>query len=279
MSNHKRVPILDFGYVQLIESWGSDQMIIESARMSTAKGFLGWGAWKCKRCGFYSNDTNGRQTHTSAPGVFCPTRVEDDMAWEWDPRDEKLLKHLWVNRHATPFEMAGMIVEVKAPIAMFREWHRHRSMGYSEMSARYVPLPNENYIPGARNLVERSEAAAKTRNRQASGTGKIIDEMTARDDLLQMEKLYETIEAAYQQFLNNGWPKEMARFVLPVGRYSAMRATSNLRMWMAFLDLRLAPNVQWELRQFADAVDNLVQQCFPRTWQVMYDGQGFRAIE
>lgn len=57
----------------------------------------------------------------------------------------------------TPFEFAGMIVEIKAPIAVFREWHRHRIQSYAEtnlddtafneMFARYAPLPDINYVP------------------------------------------------------------------------------------------------------------------------------------
>ena len=96
MKTTNEVNVLDMGYVRLIESWGSDERIIESARMSTAKGFLGWGT-------------------PDAPG------------------DEKLLKFLWDKQHATPFEMAGLVVEVKAPIVVFREWHRHRTQSYNEM--------------------------------------------------------------------------------------------------------------------------------------------------
>jgi len=35
--------VLDYGYLKLIQVWGSDQSIIEAARMSTNKGFEGWG--------------------------------------------------------------------------------------------------------------------------------------------------------------------------------------------------------------------------------------------
>lgn len=82
--------LLDHGYVSLVEGWGSDESIVEAARMSTDKGFNGWGT-------------------TDAPG------------------DEKLLKHLYTNKHMTPFEMGGLVIEVKAPIFVFREWHRHRT--------------------------------------------------------------------------------------------------------------------------------------------------------
>src|SRR6185295_451000 len=98
--------VLDRGYVRLVDVWGSDRTIIEAARMSTGKGFLGWGD-------------------------------------EGKPGDEKLLRFLWENKHATPFEMAGATFEIEAPIFVFREWHRHRTQSYNEMSARYTPLPDK----------------------------------------------------------------------------------------------------------------------------------------
>jgi thymidylate synthase (FAD) len=115
--------VLDDGYVRVIEHWGSDERVIEAARMSTNKGFQGW-------------DT-----------------------------DEKLLAYLYNNKHATPFEMAGLVIEVKAPLFVFREWHRHRTQSYNEMSARYVPLPDENYTPSVERIV--TGAAPTTGRRRA----------------------------------------------------------------------------------------------------------------
>ena len=132
-----KVTILDHGYIEPIEHWGSDERIIEAARMSTAKGFLGWGT-------------------PDAPG------------------DEKLLRFLWENKHQTPFEMAGLTIEVQAPIFVFREWHRHRvPFGYNEMSARYTPLPDVNYIPSVERLMigRREEQAGGHRRGRARAHG------------------------------------------------------------------------------------------------------------
>lgn len=79
--------LLDHGYLNKVLHWGSDEDIVIAARMSTGKGFLGWGT-------------------PEAPG------------------DEKFLKFLWTKKHSSPFEMAGLTVEIKAPIIVFREWHR-----------------------------------------------------------------------------------------------------------------------------------------------------------
>jgi thymidylate synthase (FAD) len=224
MTRPPKINVLDSGYVELVETWGSDERIIEAARMSTNKGFQGW-------------DT-----------------------------DAKLLKYLYDNHHATPFEMAGAIIEVKAPIFVFREWHRHRTQSYNEMSARYTPLPVASYLPAPENVLER--ANAQTANKQAQGNGKSVTSEEVKVWLNGVETAYALSEVVYQNGLDLGIPKELARIMLPVGRYSRMRASANLRNWLGFLELRMAPNAQWEIRQYANAVANLLAPVFPRTFEL-----------
>jgi len=257
MTNEQR-PILDHGYVQLVETWGSDERIVEAARMSTGKGFLGWGPQHDPSC------PATQQQPGSAFGGKC--------ACEPKPGDEKLLRFLWENKHATPFEMGGLIVEVQAPIFVFREWHRHRTQSYNEMSARYTPLPDLNYLP----TVERLMVNAAGSNKQA-GTVKGSDTLTeerARSYQRKLERTYAEAEAFYQEALDAGVPKELARIHLPVGRYSRMRASMNLRNALAFITLRSAPAAQWEIRQFSDAVGALIAEAFPRTWALFVQGKG-----
>lgn len=68
--------------------------------------------------------------------------------------------------------------------------------------------------------------------------------------------------------MRSGVPKELARILLPVGRYSRMRASANLRNWLQFLTLRLDLAAQWEIQQYAAAVGRLVAMVFPRTWSL-----------
>lgn len=226
--------ILDHGYVTHVESWGSDQRIIESARMSTDKGFLGWGP-----------DADGK------------------------PGDEKLLRYLYENKHSTPFEFAGMTVEIQAPLMVFREWHRHRTQSYSEMSARYVEIPELFYVPS----IERMNGGGQsTSNKQASGAA--LDPIVAEQALVHIRVQCEEAFKTYRLMIADGVAKELARLVLPVGMYSRMRATTDLRNWLGFLTLRMAPGAQWEIRQYADAVGVLVAQHFPRTWELFAASMG-----
>ena len=228
--------VLDHGYVNLVEAYGSDERIIEAARMSTQKGFEGWGP---------------REDGT--------------------PGDEKLLGYLWRNNHATPFEMGGAVLEIQAPIFVFREWHRHRTQSYNEMSARYAPLPDLNYVPTIERLMLGGGHLTKQAG-AAAGAG-ALTEGAARNFCEVLTNHYEDLENTYQLALKEGVPKELARLVLPVGRYSRMRASANLRNWLGFLTLRMAPQAQWEIRQYAQAVHDILVPLFPRTLGLFDEGR------
>lgn len=247
----EKIPVLDHGYVELIETWGSDDRIIEAARMSVDRGFEGWGPL-CIATGC---------TESRLDSDKCP--VHGDVGTKLG--DEKLLRYLYENKHSTPFEMAGKVIEVKAPISVFRQWHRHRSQSYNEMSARYTPLPDENYIPTVERLMM---GAGDGKNKQA-GTIKGAEILTVTQAELYRTRLttaYEDDEDLYQWALASGVPKELAREHLPVGRYSKMRAGAVLRNWLAFLTLRADSHAQWEIRQYALAVASLIEQVWPRTY-------------
>lgn len=225
------IAVLDSGYVGFIEAWGSDERVIEAARMSTGKGFMGW-------------DT-----------------------------DQKLLAYLYNNRHATPFEMAGLVIEVKAPIFVFREWHRHRTQSYNEMSARYIPLPDENYTPSVDRCVP---PLLPTGNQQADGmAGNQPTRAEISRWLFELNNVYARAQEVYIAGLDIGIPKELARLPVPVSRYSRMRASANLRNWLAFLTLRMAPNAQLEIRQYANAVATIIENQFPRTWELFAKEHGY----
>ncbi|MCP4708794.1 MAG: FAD-dependent thymidylate synthase, partial [Planctomycetes bacterium] len=74
-----KIDVLDKGYVKLVDSWGGDALIVDTARLS-------------------------RQSESSGQDA-----------------DERLIRHLWAKRHTTPFEFAGMIIEVKAPLIVARQ--------------------------------------------------------------------------------------------------------------------------------------------------------------
>jgi len=272
---NNEVKLLDHGYLKVIETWGSDARIVEAARMSTNKGFEGWGpitkqVRQCRNCRIRDDEPGGQDTDI-CPVTQAWDAVFDNAHHHWYtrptdiqvPGDEKLLKFLWDHKHATPFEMAGMIIEVQAPIVVFREWHRHRTQSYNEMSGRYTKLPDLYYVPSIDRLMNAKQATA---NKQSSVAG--FSELDAIQLQNSFETMYHASRDAYEQLLSQGVAREVARLVLPVAQYSRMRASANLRNWLAFLTLRMDPAAQWEIRQYANALGDCIHEAFPRTWDL-----------
>lgn len=260
-------PLLDHGYIRLVDAFGSDKLIVRAARMSTKKGFIQWDPGTCPHCKGVGH----------VPKYPEPGEIEtDELCFMCEGKGEvagdmKLLSYLYSNHHDTPFEMAGLLIEVQAPIFVFREWHRHRTQSYNELSARYTPLPDVNYVP----TLERLMINAGGTNKQAGtvkGSAKLT-EAAALAFQIGLRTQYDTSEAFYQWALSVGVPKELARCGLPVGRYSRMMASANLRNWLGFLTLRNSTFAQWEIREYAKVVAELVAAAFPRTHELFVSGR------
>ena len=267
---HEKKPVLDHGYVQMIEAWGSDQAIVEAARMSTDKGFLGWGPF-CIHC--VQGGVTGKKIPNADGSLSCAKCGCVDLVMF--SGDEKLLRYLYTNTppHTSPFEFGGMVIEVQAPIFVFREWHRHRTQSYNEMSARYTPLPDLNYVPTVERLM--INAAVGGTNKQAGvASGAVPLTVEAAEAFrLELRNEYARQQSFYERSLAAGVPKELARVDLPVGRYSRMRASANLLNWLKFLTLRMDKGAQWEIRQYAELVGEMVSTRFPRVWELFSESR------
>lgn len=247
--------ILDHGYVKLINHMGGDEDIVEAARMSTGKGFISWDPYKeCSVCS--RAEAIGYNTVFNAGTLL-------DCEHKWltkENGDAGFLEFLLENRHTSPFEQVELAIEVQAPIMVYREWHRHRTQSYNELSARYTQMPNLHYVPEASRL-----RAVASKNKQEISVGdKVFDNL---DDALGVIALEQAeVYAHYEEMLEHGVPKEVARINTPVSRYSRMRAKTDLWNWLHFLNLRMRPNAQWEIRQYANSVAEIIEQLFPKTY-------------
>jgi thymidylate synthase (FAD) len=218
-----KVDVLDKGFVRLVDFVGSDLSIVRAARVS-----------------FDADWRTG----------------EDEKS------DEKLIRYLMKNHHTSPFEAVVLTFEVKAPIFIFRQWHRHRTWSYNELSGRYGELSEEFYVPTPSVVGTQS-----TSNKQARDIKK---EPLSREEIEQIDQ--ETIKydgvcrdafATYRHLLACGWPRELARMCLPVSTYSRMFATVDLHNLFHFLRLRGHSHAQWEIQEYARAIISLIQPVCP----------------
>lgn len=214
------VHVLNAGELELVDFMGSDASVVQAARISN--------------------------------GAVMPD-------WRGAP-DERLIKFLAEHEHMTPFEHATFKFYVKAPIFVFREWQRHRTFSYNELSARYKKLEPEFYYPEKARIPDPN-------NKQSS----IEVDDTLLEAQLKLSMLDSYIKAweEYEKMLNMGIAREIARAVLPVGIYSEMYVTGNFRNWMHFYNLRSTDEAQYEIRQYAYAVGNYLNTKMPLSFKAL----------
>jgi thymidylate synthase (FAD) len=173
-------------------------------------------------------------------------------------KDKKLLLYLLKHRHTTPFEQVEFKFRVRAPVVVWWQWVRHRTWHFNFQSGRYTPFEEGDfYLP--HEWRRQSES-----NKQGSeGT---LDAPTS--DYLSQELVAFTDHAfeLYRQALDQGVAKEQARLFLP-GWASYYIAVCKVDAWnlMHFLRLRMSPEAQWEIRQYALAVHAIFSEKLPWT--------------
>ncbi|WJN63150.1 ThyX-like thymidylate synthase [Streptomyces phage phiScoe44] len=179
---------------------------------------------------------------------------------------EGLINYLMRDRHGSPFEHGSFTFVIEAPIFVAREFFRHRAgWSYNEESGRYRELRPVFYVPGpGRNLQQVGKPGAYTFE---PGTPAQYSSVTASS-----KDAYQVAWNAYQNQLQAGVAKEVARNVLPVGIFTSFWATCNPRSLMHFLSLRTnrqnakVPSFpQREIELVADEMELAFMDAMPHT--------------
>ena len=199
--------------------------------------------------------------------VVRSARVSTGVQNDSPEKSAGLINYLMRDRHGTPFEHNSFTFYVEAPIFVFREFMRHRIASYNEESGRYKELEPVFYVPDAeRKLIQIGKTGAY--------------EFVAGTDE-QYKVTYDSIKDSsvisygyYQDMLDAGVAREVARAVLPVNIYSSMFVTMNARALMNFLTLRTMregtkfPSFpQREIEMVAEMMENLWAEKMPITYE------------
>jgi thymidylate synthase (FAD) len=191
--------------------------------------------------------------------------------------DGKLIRYLMRHRHTSPFEMARIVLHVRLPIFVARQWMRHRTWSFNEVSARYTTLPDDVYVPDLADI-----CGPPTDNKQGRGrplpTGEASEAFevmaTAADHATRAVALLTVgadADAGPAAFDLPAVAPEIARMVGPVCQYTEMTASADLHNLLHFLALRLDSHAQLEIRRYAEAIARIVEQWVPETWQAFRD--------
>lgn len=169
--------------------------------------------------------------------------------------DAKLTSYLVRNRHTTPLEFCQVRFYMKMPIFVARQLVRHRTASINEISLRYVQATEEFYIPASDRCQRQS-----TSNKQGSAT-EIVDDPGAVCAVIARAGVAAFRE--YEELLQLGLAKELARTVLPLGTYTEWYWQADLHNFLGMLRLRLDPHAQHEIRVYAQAMLDLARPHFP----------------
>lgn len=169
--------------------------------------------------------------------------------------DKKLLFYLFKNRHTSPSESCNISFNIKMPIFCMRQFVRHRTMRLNEWSGRYSELADEFYMPEEWRIQD-------SKNKQGGLSGnQPLGWHNANDDIAQ--KCFDSTYSAYQQLLERGVAKELARIVLPVSLFTEIYVNVDVHNLIHFLNLRQDAHAQFEMRIIADAMNEIFEKLFP----------------
>jgi thymidylate synthase (FAD) len=173
-----------------------------------------------------------------------------------EDEDHRLLRRLIRDEHTSPVEFASVVLQIKAPLFVARQWMRHRSGTFNEFSGRYSEFPEEFYVPELSRI-----QAQSTFNKQGSAEqleGNLPEKIQA---IIRGES--GAAYRVYQGLLETGLTRELARMVLPTNYYTVYRWNVNLHNLFHFLRLREDAHAQYEIRVYAEAIHKILLHTFP----------------
>lgn len=203
---------------------------------------------------------------------------------QFDEKDQKLCRFLWEHGHTSPYRHSFYTFHWKAPLFVFRQafkyqvgsgWRQYAIEGHSvsleafdvlfdtdkgcswnEVSGRYVQWTPEFHVP----KVMRGNPPHG--NKQSSlDLDLTFDHESER--ALMIEECRQAF-AHYEERIGRGVAKEIARMCLPQNVYSQAYWTVSLQGVLHFLEQRLKPDAQYEIRRYAEGVHALVRDDLDR---------------
>ena len=179
--------------------------------------------------------------------------------------DRGLIRYLMRHKHTTPFEMVELKFHVKLPIFVARQFIRHRTANVNEYSGRYSIMKDEFYIPDDDVIHFQS-----SRNKQGSSENEVPIELKQKvlDILIKgQEKSY----SGYERMFEEDIARELSRINLPLSLYTEWYWKNDLHNIFNFLRLRMDEHAQYEIREYANAMAEIVKKVAPIAYESFED--------
>lgn len=177
-----------------------------------------------------------------------------------DEHDKRLILRLWRDRHTSPFEMVSVTFRIRLPIFVMRQHVRHRTASLNEWSFRYTECPELFYVPAEDDVRGQSDS-----NKQMSAGVLPPDESEKARRMI--DGLNRQAYGVYRDLIAMGMAREQARVVLPVSAYTQIIWNIDMRNLLHYFSLRLAPDAQKEIREYARVMAAIVRRGWPVIWE------------
>lgn len=225
-------PVLDHGHVNLMDWMGSDLSVVNAARVS------------------FNKESSWDYADSHVPVQTLPEK------------DAKLIAYLAKHNHFTPFCHPQISLRIKCPIFVRAQLGKHQvGLVMNEVSRRYVTFEPEIYVPMWRG--------APTNGAKQGSSGPIED----MDRCISMRNEYTTVAneclKLYNDLIGDGVAPEQARSILPQGTYTEFVWTGSLYAFARVYNLRIDVHAQWEVQQYAKAIDKIIAPFFPVSWKTL----------
>ena len=238
MTERKVINVLDHGFVELIDVMGGDLSVVNSARVSFGK----------------------RKTKIS----------EGDI---------KLMDFLAQNKHWSPFRHMYFQFHIKAPELVLRQHYKHvvgcsytstevatTDHAWNELSLRYVRADElDFYTP--------KEFRKQSEDNKQGSSSEILTGLEYEKALGAYLRAQNTAKEAYNELYDMGVAKELARSIIPMSVYTECYWTASLQAVFNYLILRKEATAQYEIRQYAEAIEQFVKEHAPNAYNSLISAQ------
>ena len=231
---YEAMPVLDHGFVRVVDYMGDDTSIVQSARVSYGKG--------TKKVSTDSGLIKYLMRHRhSTPFEMCEIKYHIKLPI--------FIARQWI-RHRT---------------ANVNEY----SARYSIMDKEFYVPSKENLAAQSTN--NRQGRGALINGTQADNILKILKEDAERNYQHYEEMLNEKYDGTIIDDKKQGLSRELARMNLTLNSYTQWYWKTDLLNLLNFLALRADSHAQFEIREYADVMMNTVKKWVPISYDAFVD--------
>jgi thymidylate synthase (FAD) len=188
----------------------------------------------------YHTPNPERAIATAARLCYAPVGASELMETMSDERVQSVLATIMKGGHFSTLEHASFTFAIDGVSrALTHQLVRHRLASFNQQSQRYVKFKDGIEVVKPQTVADNPEMS------------ELFDQAV------------DTVADAYKKMLDAGIPAEDARYLLPNATQSKIVVTMNARELYHFFSLRCCNRAQWEIRELAWKMLDLVKPLAP----------------